>query len=348
MPHERYLQSLTEFTPPPPPPPFLPPFKTQQPSSSSGHGVNPSIIIIVLILVLVFLISASLHFILRYIDRVRRPPYAIPTTSPPSPPNTHQPLVNHNHQRHAAPSDLGQALVDSLPSFSFDSIAAFQKSSAPDCAVCLSRFESGDQLRFLPACCHAFHARCIDVWLASNRTCPLCRSTIHVPFDSAKTSVSGNGSESFRIEVGSVSRRRAAQDSSAGSGRSYSMGSFDYIIDDDLAAEVVVAAATAHSRGLSSGGVKEETEPAAPGVDVAEAAGGGSSGRGWLRDYVDRLTASASSSFSSSRAMSFRMRGSGGGGSSRRSEAGAAGGGGSWDVGDEAGSFFRWLVGDER
>ncbi|KAK7339399.1 hypothetical protein VNO77_20063 [Canavalia gladiata] len=47
-----------------------------------------------------------------------------------------------------------------------------------DCSVCLSEFEENESLRLLPKCNHAFHLPCIDTWLKSHSTCPLCRSTI--------------------------------------------------------------------------------------------------------------------------------------------------------------------------
>ncbi|KAL0461677.1 UNVERIFIED_CONTAM: RING-H2 finger protein ATL46 [Sesamum latifolium] len=50
-----------------------------------------------------------------------------------------------------------------------------------DCAVCLCEFSESDQLRLLPMCSHAFHMNCIDTWLLSNSTCPLCRGTLFNP-----------------------------------------------------------------------------------------------------------------------------------------------------------------------
>lgn len=47
-----------------------------------------------------------------------------------------------------------------------------------DCAVCLCEFSEKDKLRLLPMCSHAFHISCIDTWLLSNSTCPLCRGTL--------------------------------------------------------------------------------------------------------------------------------------------------------------------------
>ncbi|XP_015967104.1 RING-H2 finger protein ATL46 [Arachis duranensis] len=50
-----------------------------------------------------------------------------------------------------------------------------------DCAVCLCEFSEKDNLRLLPMCSHAFHISCIDTWLLSNSTCPLCRGTLLTP-----------------------------------------------------------------------------------------------------------------------------------------------------------------------
>lgn len=44
------------------------------------------------------------------------------------------------------------------------------------CSICLSEFEEGDELRTLPECAHSFHVSCIDMWLYSHTSCPLCRT----------------------------------------------------------------------------------------------------------------------------------------------------------------------------
>uniref|UniRef100_A0A8R7TQ88 RING-type E3 ubiquitin transferase n=1 Tax=Triticum urartu TaxID=4572 RepID=A0A8R7TQ88_TRIUA len=47
-----------------------------------------------------------------------------------------------------------------------------------DCAVCLAGLDDGEDARFLPGCGHGFHAQCVDRWLPSHTTCPLCRVTV--------------------------------------------------------------------------------------------------------------------------------------------------------------------------
>ncbi|KAK2974240.1 hypothetical protein RJ640_016726, partial [Escallonia rubra] len=50
------------------------------------------------------------------------------------------------------------------------------------CAVCLHDVAGGETHRKLPKCGHCFHADCIDDWLRSKLTCPLCRSQVcHLP-----------------------------------------------------------------------------------------------------------------------------------------------------------------------
>jgi len=43
------------------------------------------------------------------------------------------------------------------------------------CAVCLDNIEIGQLYKRLPRCGHCFHAQCVDDWLTTRATCPICR-----------------------------------------------------------------------------------------------------------------------------------------------------------------------------
>lgn len=47
-----------------------------------------------------------------------------------------------------------------------------------DCAICLTEFDSGDEIRVLPQCGHGFHVTCIDTWFGSHSSCPSCRQIL--------------------------------------------------------------------------------------------------------------------------------------------------------------------------
>ncbi|CAL9162790.1 unnamed protein product [Musa hybrid cultivar] len=49
-----------------------------------------------------------------------------------------------------------------------------------ECAVCLSELADGEEARMLSSCSHGFHLECIDMWLLSHSTCPLCRTPVGV------------------------------------------------------------------------------------------------------------------------------------------------------------------------
>ncbi|XP_067852465.1 RING finger protein 44 isoform X2 [Heptranchias perlo] len=73
----------------------------------------------------------------------------------------------------AKPRGLTKADIEQLPSYRFN--PENHQSEQTLCVVCFSDFETRQLLRVLP-CNHEFHAKCVDKWLKTNRTCPICRA----------------------------------------------------------------------------------------------------------------------------------------------------------------------------
>lgn len=94
------------------------------------------------------------------------------------------------HLRHRAPvaaaaaetntGDRGRSVdLAKLPEFAY--IPSARHSGNVDgaqCSVCLGTVQVGDMVRMLPLCKHLYHVECIDLWLASHDTCPLCRAEV--------------------------------------------------------------------------------------------------------------------------------------------------------------------------
>ncbi|XP_043696786.1 RING-H2 finger protein ATL58-like [Telopea speciosissima] len=68
------------------------------------------------------------------------------------------------------------------------------------CSVCLGDYQAEDKLQQIPACGHTFHMDCIDHWLATHTTCPLCRFSL-LPSPKAETDHSDDRIEAQADEV---------------------------------------------------------------------------------------------------------------------------------------------------
>ncbi|KAK4364287.1 hypothetical protein RND71_015645 [Anisodus tanguticus] len=291
--------------------------------NSPSSSTSSSIMIVIIVVSSAVILSVSIYLLLRLLShRFRRSSRTYSAAD--------DVVVSHSA---TTAHRFSSQLLESLPLFSFGSVTG--NLTGIDCAVCLSKFEPHDQLRLLPLCCHAFHSDCIDTWLVTNQTCPLCRSNVN-PTDadvlnkimSGGRTIDTPNSGSFRLEVGSISRRWVGSDEGR---RSYSIGSFEYVVEEGHELSI----GSVHRRGVSecSGGDKEligVSVPEPPGESLTADISGG---RSWLRDYVNRIASFGSSGRFFS-------------GSSRRSDVvvtiddlGAG------RIGEEISEYFRWLSG---
>ncbi|KAL0346518.1 UNVERIFIED_CONTAM: E3 ubiquitin-protein ligase ATL4 [Sesamum calycinum] len=284
----------TSFAQPPPatlsalltqlPPPYVDPSSPYSSSASSS-----SIFIVVVIIGSAVIVSASIYLILRFLSKRFRRTFTAADDVVMLQDASSNRNLNQQQCRVAF-----NGLLDSSPVFTFQSVTG--NLAGGDCAVCLSKFEPHDELRstVLPS-----GSDVLDKILSGGNRCS--------SNDSFRNE-NGNG-ESFRIEIGSISRRGGGSEEVAveGGQRSYSVGSFEYIVDD-TGYEVSVAGCTTQRRGFPDPTQNDKdssvrTPVLEPGEEILAAEVSG--GRNWLREYVDRL---ASVSFSS-RAMSLRSSG---------------------------------------
>ncbi|KAL6078706.1 Zinc finger, RING/FYVE/PHD-type [Balamuthia mandrillaris] len=82
-----------------------------------------------------------------------------------------QPPKQSNNDDHA------EGAVRASSSSSTTSNSADADEHRKQCIICLSDFEEGETLRTLP-CLHVYHQACIDHWLRSRNTCPICKYEI--------------------------------------------------------------------------------------------------------------------------------------------------------------------------
>ncbi|EOA38816.1 hypothetical protein CARUB_v10011135mg [Capsella rubella] len=148
-------------------------------SSSGGNRISPILLFIIVLLSVVFFICSVLHLVVRYYLKKKRSSLSSsPNESDRNPEFPDSDTYQRQLQQlfHLHDSGLDQALIDALPVFLYKEIKGTKEPF--DCAVCLCEFSEDDKLRLLPNCSHAFHIDCIDTWLLSNSTCPLCRGTL--------------------------------------------------------------------------------------------------------------------------------------------------------------------------
>ncbi|GAB2212160.1 hypothetical protein Droror1_Dr00025509 [Drosera rotundifolia] len=139
-------------------------------------------VLTILIMVLFFVGFFTLYFCKCFMENVLSDPNSVqqaPGTVDPDP---------------EEPPGLDPSIISSFPTFPYSSVKGYRREKyGLECAICLCEFDDKDLLRLLTRCCHVFHQECIDLWLESHRSCPVCRRGLDGTRDKDDDIKSGQG-----------------------------------------------------------------------------------------------------------------------------------------------------------
>ncbi|KAH7852358.1 hypothetical protein Vadar_023885 [Vaccinium darrowii] len=151
------------------------------PSTDYTDYLNMTAVVIFVVLVFTVFLAAIITIYIRDCsDETRIPRYSSSSTAA-------------ARALRLSSSGLDRAAIDSFPILNYSEIKHLRiGKGALSCAVCVSEFEEDETLRWLPKCDHVFHPECIDPWLASHSTCPLCRANLSRRIESTQSTEERN------------------------------------------------------------------------------------------------------------------------------------------------------------
>lgn len=122
------------------------------------------------VVVLIIILHIYARYLLRRQERRQRASLyrATSTSTQAAPEETHQYPTSEPPGKGLDPS-----VIASLPKFIHK---PSDHCEAIECSICLSTVGEEATVRLLPNCKHVFHVECVDIWLRSNTTCPVCRT----------------------------------------------------------------------------------------------------------------------------------------------------------------------------
>ncbi|KAF5460325.1 hypothetical protein F2P56_020203 [Juglans regia] len=151
-----------------PPPPF------EFPDDNSSPSFSPLVIAVIGILASAFLLASYYTIISKYCSSPNSTRRREDHDSNEELEDNRNPMLHEPW--HTATTGLDEALIKSITVCKYKKMEGLVEGT--DCSVCLSEFQEDESIRLLPKCSHAFHLPCIDKWLKSHSSCPLCRANI--------------------------------------------------------------------------------------------------------------------------------------------------------------------------
>ncbi|KAK8485681.1 hypothetical protein V6N11_038002 [Hibiscus sabdariffa] len=133
----------------------------------AGHKFNPSMAIVMVVLVMAFFFMGFFSVYIRQCAERRARGENWDWD------------VNFGRRSRRLMRGLDPSVIESFPTFLYSTVKGFKiGKDTLECAVCLNEFEDHETLRLIPICSHVFHPDCIDAWLSSHSTCPVCRANL--------------------------------------------------------------------------------------------------------------------------------------------------------------------------
>ncbi|CAI9754754.1 unnamed protein product [Fraxinus pennsylvanica] len=209
-----------------------------------NNKVSSSILLIIIILTITFFVSGLLHLLVRFLLKSRhRDPDELDNVT------VLQGQLQQLFRLHD--SGVDQSFIDTIPVFNYKAIIGVKDPF--DCAVCLCEFEAEDKLRLLPKCSHAFHMEY-----------PVPNSCeIQSKDEGNQQIVVGSGGKLVRVKLGKFKnvegRGEGSSDRSSDARRCFSMGSFAYVMDENLSLQVPIR------NPMKNQSTKKPTLPLTPG-----------------------------------------------------------------------------------
>ncbi|KAI3839044.1 hypothetical protein MKX03_028682 [Papaver bracteatum] len=138
------------------------------------HGRSLLFIIIIFSLLLILCL---LCLYARWLYRYRRSSLSFPTTTATAMATINTTLLPDPPSGDPL-SGLDQDTINSFPVILHHSDDP--NSAETQCSICLSVLQDEEKVKVLPGCNHCYHLECVDKWLSTQSSCPLCRASLVV------------------------------------------------------------------------------------------------------------------------------------------------------------------------
>ncbi|OIW01337.1 hypothetical protein TanjilG_10498 [Lupinus angustifolius] len=175
--------------------------------NSSSFHFSPLIVAVIGILASIFILVTYYTIISRFCKNSYRTNNEVTNFNI----EHHEDGVNNNELSQVSSSfGLDETLIKSI------TVCKYKKDSVLvdgiDCSVCLSEFQENESLRLLPKCNHAFHIPCIDPWLKSHSSCPLCRSNIDPTQRDGSSSILMDAPATMNMSINALEYQQRSED----------------------------------------------------------------------------------------------------------------------------------------